>query len=127
MGGAWVLGQSGGAGATQALFWIGVLIAAVLVASVGVLLLRRRLFSRGGDAGGDPGSILESMRAMRDRGEMSAEEFERARAALVRRASGETGPTPTARPVPTPEDLRAPEGFDLTGEPLPRAEDRPPE
>ena len=111
---------------SEALFWIGLLILVVLLGGIVVFWLRRRLFADD-RASADPGSILESMRAMRDSGEMSDDEFRQARDALVRRASTRSGdappPTPTAAPrtpaTPDPTERRAEPGFDLTGAPLP--------
>jgi len=123
VGGALVLAQSGSGGAGQALVWVGVLIGVVLVASIVVLFLRRRLFAKD-TAGADPGSILESMRALRDSGRMTPEEYDRARETLVRRARGDAAPRPAVKPAnPAPEapeaERRARPGFDLTGAPLP--------
>ncbi len=121
MGGVLVLAQSSGS-TGQVLLWVGVLIGAVIAASVVVLVLRRKLLSPDHSVD-NPASIMESLRVMRDRGEISLEEYERTRQAMIARATGK--PIPRSAPAPArptavePEELRAPPGYDLTGEPLP--------
>ncbi|MEL7473740.1 MAG: SHOCT domain-containing protein, partial [Planctomycetota bacterium] len=81
-------------------------------------------------------TIMESLRAMRDRGDLSDEEFQAARRRLVDRvraepASGgdaaDTSKTPDASVTSRAgaAGLRARPGFDLTGAPLPPSTDDP--
>ncbi len=109
------------------MMWLGVLLAAVLVGGFGLLIIRRRLLDAGIDAG-QSGFDLRSLRQMRDRGEISDDEYEVARAGIIGAVSGNrsgASPSPVRtapKPIQTPEtgDSRhAPPGFDLTGEPLP--------
>jgi hypothetical protein len=130
-----VLAQSGGSGTGEVLIWVAVLIGLILIASIAVLILRRRLFAP--DTSDDHGaSMMETLRRMRDRGEISDAEFEKTRTVMIERAtrrrdgSGGASPSvsPTARSNPGPAiaDHRvAGPGVDLTGEPLPDPAERP--
>lgn len=133
MAGALALAQSSGS-TGQVLLWVGILIGAVITLSVVVLILRRRLL--GPDRSlNNPASIMESLRAMRDRGELTPEEYERTRQAMIARATGKpithappitrAAPGPARSPARDPEELRARPGYDLTGEPLPIPQPEP--
>lgn len=119
-----MLAQSG-ASAGQAVVWIAVLIVVVIAAGIGVMVLRRRFLGSDRSPAGDPGSLLESLRAMRDSGEMSTDEFEQARAALLHKATGKPVTRRKAgsgaKPPIAKSDIRSAEpGFDLAGDPLPK-------
>lgn len=106
---------------------LGIVIVLVIGAGIVLYLVRGRLFGDRRD-GVDAGGMLESLRAMRDRGEISAEEFRAARGRLLADATGDSGgtgrvadnPNRTRPQVRDGGELRAAPGFDLTGEPLPR-------
>jgi hypothetical protein len=98
----------------QYLLWLGLALVALIIAGLVVAWLRRRVLgsqSQRADAG-----LFDELRAMRDRGEMSAEEYDTAKAAMVAKLSGKTAPP---RTKPPPSDQVAKPGFDLTGAPLP--------
>jgi hypothetical protein len=104
--------------------WIGVMIGALTVVTIAILAIRGRLLGK--DAGGVQKGMLDDLRAMRDRGEMTQAEFDAARAAMIARlAPGRAGAPASARPVPAASSgskgLIAKPGFDLTGRPLPKA------
>lgn len=112
------------------MLWLGVLLVAVLVGGFALLILRRQILDSGAEDGGF-GFDLRALRAMRDRGEISEEEFETARAGIIGALSGDrssTTPTPVRTPrAPwpvSPAERRAEPGFDLTGEPLPDFDER---
>ena len=123
------MGQLGVAAAksiTPALILFGSMIAVVLVAGVFLLLVRARTLNK--DAAGKvPEGIFDELRGMRNRGEISAAEFERARGVMVARLRGpsardSSGPRKPDRGVGMPGANRervAPPGVDLTGRPLP--------
>lgn len=123
--------MQGGQDLTPYFIAIGVLIVVVVIAGIGLLVLRSRLHETDGGGGSGAGGMLETLRAMRDRGEMSEEEYRSAQAALVAKASAEKGenhgadlgsaeaPARARTRPPMPGELRAPPGYDLTGEPLP--------
>src|SRR5437868_4412734 len=68
-------------GSTRALIWIGALIAVTFMGGFIILAIRRRLLSKSG-AADDASSLFDQLRAMRDRGQMTNEEFEAARRSM---------------------------------------------
>ena len=118
---AMTLGQSGRGVPTDLWLWVGALIVASLVFGVVVLAMRRRLLSAS-DVSASPGSMLNDLRAMLERGEISRAEYDHTRATIAARAAGR-------QPPPRPDTQRGPEapdgsiaarpGYDLTGERLP--------
>ena len=122
---AQIAGSSrGSSDSVTVVMWAGILIVAVVGGGFIVMAIRRGLFANDGStSSGESGLMLDGLRRMRKRGEISDEEYEAARDALT---SGLTGkrllnlpprPAPSAKP---PDALVAPPGFDLTGAPLPR-------
>lgn len=93
---------------TPVLLWLGALIVVLVVGAVVLTAVRRRLL---GDRAGEGGTglSLHDLREMHARGDLSDDEFARAKAALLGR------PTVGA----APGERRAPPGYDLTGERLP--------
>ncbi|MEO1007948.1 MAG: hypothetical protein AAFX79_05240 [Planctomycetota bacterium] len=96
---AWSMGRLGGVPLAQAgggtgsstvdvLAWVGILILAVLVLAVVLPLARRKLLGRESEDAAPLGS-MEEMRAMVDRGELSAEEYEQVRRAMIAKVRGE--------------------------------------
>jgi hypothetical protein len=73
----------------------GILILLCLVGGTAILLLRRRLFQKENDDA-VAGSLFEQLRAMRDRGEISPEEFEQTRQSMIRRVKEKSATLPTA-------------------------------
>ena len=73
---------------TDVLFWAAILIGAVLSGSFLILSLRKKVFASP-DVENDPGSLMEQMRRMEKRGEISSEEFDRVRRKLVEKAASE--------------------------------------
>jgi hypothetical protein len=107
------------------LTWLGVLIAAVVVAGVLLLIFRASVLGKG--KGATEAGLMENLRSMRDRGEISPEEFDSARSAMAARMAGASAAQPgTAlkkKRSPQGGDRVAPPGFDLTGRPLPAKPD----
>jgi hypothetical protein len=102
------------------LFWIGVCIVVLVAASIVVLWYRAKVLGR--DRGDVQSGLLDELREMRNRGELSEDEYAAAKHAMVSRASG--------KPVPAPKrsataEWVAPPGFDLTGQPLPKPPQQP--
>src|SRR5690348_15499986 len=75
------------------MYWGGLLILVILVGAAGILLVRR--WMRGGDSGGQPdaGFSLSDLRAMRDRGEITSEEYEQTRARVIAKVKGRQNST----------------------------------
>jgi len=122
--------------AVRVLAVLGVLIVVLLVCGLLVRRFRRGLL---GDSGtdGSPPLLLDDLRDMKRRGQISDAEYERMRMRLVEKLSGRSRTALSASDVPAaapikgrPQSGGAPEaggearraapGFDLTGEPLPR-------
>jgi hypothetical protein len=69
------------------LIWGGVIMAAAVVGCVAIMILKRRLMSPG-EGEQVPGFSLSELREMRDRGEMTPEEYERTRARVIAKVKG---------------------------------------
>jgi len=103
-----------------------VLIGAVAIGAFILAALRRRLFGEDPSGAGDGFIPLHDLRAMRQRGELSDEEYERLRAAMLGQwgvAGGAPLPAPDGEAESDSEERRAPPGYDLTGAPLPEPDE----
>lgn len=105
-------------GRSQASFWLWlfVLIVVTVLAGIAIVVIRRRLLESDATES-SPGTLMEDLRRMRDRGEITEEEYDRTRKAIAARAAGREPP-----PIPPPDPdapRRARPGYDLTGDPLP--------
>ena len=75
-----------GRGNTGSIFvWVAVLIAVIMVGGLLLMWLRRRMFM--GDYMEQAGGLMESLRKMRDTGQMSQEEYDAARKAMAARVA----------------------------------------
>jgi hypothetical protein len=76
--------SSGGGkyGEADVFMWGGILIGVVVVGSVFIMLLRRRM-NAGHSSAQDAGFSLSDLRAMRDRGEITSDEYEQTRARVI--------------------------------------------
>jgi hypothetical protein len=100
------------------LAWIGALVAAVVLATLALVWLRRRLDPRN-EPEADHGIDLATLRRLHAAGELTDEQFEAAKATVVRTLAGDArAPHPHADAL-RPRVRRAEPGLDLTGEPLP--------
>lgn len=123
-------GVRGGRGSlTEFFLWLGLAIVAIVAAGLAIAWYRSRVLR--GDGASVQAGLMDDLRAMRDRGELSVEEFDAAKRAIVARFSGGAPVAPAAgappgkvlkRAVSPPEagGAVAKPGFDLTGAPLPR-------
>jgi hypothetical protein len=94
-----------------------------MVAGLVLLALRRRVLGGAGEGLERQGRLLDELRGMRDRGEISAAEFDAAKGAMAARLTGKEVPRPPMPPGATRAadgSLVAKPGVDLTGAPLPR-------
>jgi len=101
------------------LLWVGAAIGCIVLATLVILWYRRRIL--GPADSNEHASLLDELRAMRAKGEISEEEFAATKHAMATRAAGKPR-TPAAPRTSTPERV-APPGFDLTGAPLPKPTD----
>lgn len=67
--------------------WVGIMIGLAVIGAVAILVLRKRLFDP--HSGGGEGLTLAELREMRDRGDLSSEEYERAKALVIGSAGRE--------------------------------------
>jgi hypothetical protein len=93
------------------LILLGGLIVAVVILGLVMIKVRGATLGKAGTAVEQEG-LLAGLRRLRDRGEISPEEYDAARRSMVSRAAG-------TKPPPKPGGQVARPGFDLTGEPLP--------
>lgn len=70
----------------EILVWAAILLGAVLSGSILILSLRKKVFATQ-QPEHDPGTLMEQMREMERRGEISREEFDRVRRKLVEKAA----------------------------------------
>jgi len=104
-----------GQSVTPLIIWIGAFVVLLVIGAVVLTAVRRRLLGeRERDAGA--GLSLHDLREMHARGDLSDEEFARAKAAVLGSAGGA---------APAPGERRAAPGFDLAGDPLPGSGDGP--
>jgi len=136
---------TGSSAVGELLLWLGALIGLVLIGGAVLMALRSRLSrDKPDDDRSDASSMLESLRRMRERGEISIEEFESTRARLVGRAAGQS---PARAEGPITSDTsenhgpgagsdagarrdgrwQAKPGLDLAGDPLPTPREPGPE
>ncbi len=71
---------------------IGAVIVLVLLAGVVIMAIRRRLLRT--DQSATDAGLFESLRAMRDRGEISREEYDRAKRSMVEKLAARKPPPP---------------------------------
>jgi hypothetical protein len=67
----------------QVLFWGVVLMGVVIAGTLVILAIRRVLKRQDAPAAADAGFSLSELRAMRDRGEITSEEYEQTRARVI--------------------------------------------
>jgi hypothetical protein len=80
-------------GETDVFFWGGILIGVVVVGSVFIMLLRRHM-NAGSRGAQDAGFSLSDLRAMRDRGEITPQEYEQTRARVIAKVKREAEKPP---------------------------------
>lgn len=107
---------------SQILTWVFALIILIVVGGLVVIAMRRKLLSKDSFIGHESG-LMDEMRGMHARGELTTEEYDRIRKRLVAKAAGKDPDAIAAKPEPTgPKASRertAKPGFDLAGDPLP--------
>lgn len=72
--------------------WCGILALVVLVGSFVIMLIRRQYLKSTKNEAHDPGFSLSGLREMRDRGEITPEEYEAMRARVIAKVKGKHEP-----------------------------------
>lgn len=88
------------------LLWVGILIVLAMLGGLAMLMVRRSMLGELPDAGAD-GGLMDRLRGMVERGEMTRAEFDQARRTIVRRAGARRAPAPEqpgAHDSPDPPD-----------------------
>jgi hypothetical protein len=93
------------------LMWVAVLVAAIMVGGLGIMLLRRRVLSRDEGLAASEG-LLDSLRRLRDNGEISVDEYNAARKAMASKLAGSAG---LGRPGRPPRGRVVPERTESEG------------
>lgn len=75
--------RGGRSSSTDVLLWVGVLIVVTLAGAILILAIRRRTLA--GPRTPDAGSLMDELRAMRDRGQMTPQEYDAAMSAMKAR------------------------------------------
>jgi hypothetical protein len=78
------------------LIWGGIIMAIVVVGFVGIMVLKRRLMSSG-ESHQAPGFSLSELREMRDRGEITPEEYARTRAHVIEKVKARLDEEPKSK------------------------------
>lgn len=114
-----LLAQAGARGALNEMIpWLGALLVAALVGGVLLFYLRHRLL--GPDPTDSPNKgFMEELRDLRDRGEITEDEFETARLSIIAKATGKDLQTLRDDAIRKAGGKVARPGYDLTGRPLP--------
>ena len=111
------LGQAaGGSSIFEPLLWSVILIAVALVGFLALSLLRRWLHQ---NETADQGTLLDTLRAARDTGRITDDEFEEARLRLLSHATGRSYDDLRRASIERAGGVVARPGHDLTGQPLP--------
>lgn len=96
---------------TGVLVWVAILIAAAVLGSMIIALVRAR-YRRNAAAGSQDLGVMEHLRTLRDSGAITEAEFQAARTKLIGRVSasihaqGRPNAEPTETPSPTPKPQR---------------------
>lgn len=102
---------------TDVLLWLGIGVGIVMAAGLIVLWLRKRMLAAD-RAAAEQGGLLDDLRDMRNRGEISDEEFTAAKQVMAARLAGQLNMKAPV-PRPPPGGIVAKPGYDLTGAKLP--------
>lgn len=71
------------------LVWIAVLIGVVIVATAAIMLLRKRILDPSASGGKPNAGLLDELRALRDTGAISEQEYDAARRRMVQRIAAD--------------------------------------
>ncbi|MFA9477831.1 hypothetical protein ACERK3_05925 [Phycisphaerales bacterium AB-hyl4] len=98
-----LLGQADGGGPTGRIFWSVLTLAVAVIVLVSIALVIRRFMLSRDEPTRMPGFTLSDMRRLHAAGELSDEEFERVRSAMIGQARGEGSGQVAAPPGQKPQ------------------------
>jgi hypothetical protein len=87
----------------QMLIWGAVIMAVVLAGFVGIMILKRRMLAES-DRDQGPAFSLAELRAMRDRGEITPEEYEHTRTRVIEKVKAKLNEPAKKKPVQGKDD-----------------------
>lgn len=92
---------AGASSSFSVLLWVGVLVVLAVVGGVAVLAFRRKLLGPGSDTPPEEG-LMDSLRRMRDSGQLTKEEFDAARKSMAMKAAARMSAAPPAKHAAKP-------------------------
>lgn len=104
---------------------LGLVLFIALVGIVLIVYIQKRILSDRDD-NDQGGTLFSDLRAMRDRGEITDDEFERTRAVVIAKTTGKDADAVLRDAIRKAGGAVAEPGFDLTGRPLPESDDNDP-
>jgi hypothetical protein len=124
-------GAPGGADAgrveSEVFKWGGILIALIVIGGGAIMFIRRRLRDAAANSGADAGFSLSDLRAMRDRGEITPEEYDLTRSRVIAKVKGKMAEPQKVTASPAHPTGEKPPELALPETPVPEAPDQPPE
>lgn len=73
---------------SEVIRWGVVLMGVIIIGGAAIMLIRRKLRDSAANSNSDPGFSLSDLRAMRDRGEITSDEYEQTRARVIAKVKG---------------------------------------
>lgn len=92
---------SGSANLSNFWFWVALLIGAIILGALAVSMIRKHMFEADTEADGATPFTLHDLRRLRESGQLSEEEFEKARAIILGNAASRKPPPSTSDPSST--------------------------
>jgi uncharacterized membrane protein len=90
---------------TQTLYWGGVIMVVAIVGFIAIMIFKRLWKRSEAQPTHEAGFSLADLRAMRDRGEITPEEYEQTRANVIAKVKKMPGGKPKPKPKEPPPDL----------------------
>jgi hypothetical protein len=86
---------------SEVIRWGIILIGVIVVGGAAIMLIRRKLRDSAASSSADTGFSLSDLRAMRDRGEITSEEYEQTRARVIAKVKGKPVDPPRRETPPS--------------------------
>ena len=108
------LGQSGSA--LSVMFWVGVLLVVVIIGGAVIFKLRRQMLEHDDSMNVGSSGLLDHLHQLQKTGQIDAEEFSKARGAILRRVQEDAEERQTPKPGTKPSILDGLDGLDMDPE-----------